>query len=89
MLTRIEQNVGSSDPYADAILQLLGHKVFRLAIAGDGLNLEADDRQCRIVADNDCGEIAQEAAADVLALGLDAEGLGHDQVAVALEPPHR
>jgi hypothetical protein len=80
-----QQPVGAADAHAHPVRQPLGDEVLRRAVAGYGLDVEADLDAGAVAIGVGGGEIAQDAAADLPPLGLHADRLGDRKVAVALD----
>ena len=80
-----EQPIGAADAHAHAVAQPFGDPILRSAVAGDRLNVESDLDPGAVAAPVAGRKIAQDAATDVAAFGLDGNGLGDRKVAVALD----
>ncbi|HEY6258549.1 MAG TPA: hypothetical protein VIY51_22430 [Xanthobacteraceae bacterium] len=81
----LERDVGASDAHTHAVRKLLGGEGFAFAVAGDRLNIEADHDAPPAGAGIGGWKIAQDAAADLVAFGLDHDSLGDLQIAAALD----
>ncbi len=85
VLAAPQQAVSMADAQPHAVRDARLRPIFRLAGAGDRFDLEADDNPGSVRAGVDGREVAQDPAADHIALGLHPDGLGHAQVATALD----
>src|SRR5262249_49207293 len=75
----------ASDAHAHAVAEAFGAPVLRVAVAGDGLNVEADFDPAAVGARVGGWEVTEDAAADVVAFRLHGDGLGDREIAVALD----
>ena len=78
----VEDDIGVADPDAYAVRLLLGAKRLRPSVARDALHVEARDHARATTVGVAGREVAEDAAADLVALGTHAQRLGHLERAV-------
>ena len=84
MQAGVDAPAGAADPHAHAVRHLLGGELLDGAVARHRLDIETDLDPRAVGAPIGGGKVAQDAAIDLAAFGPDLNGLGHQQIAIAL-----